>query len=106
MLRDVQVLEEFQMYEQADVILRMFPQKFTDFSCDFLSYLEILVRNMTPETVSHMRYHLKKKSYILVDEQLPSLMKESIKWPVICQINFWKIVNSQKFECFKISKEK
>lgn len=85
------------MDDKVDMIVRLLPLYLPNDITDNEQYFKVLLRNMTPESLQHIWYNLKVQKYILIDNLLFKLMRQSLEFPMITQLNFWKIVSSQRF---------
>jgi len=98
-LNDSLILESYQMDDKVDMILRILPHYEPESVLDNEEYIKLLFRNISPDTLQYLCYNLKVQKYTLIDSLLFKLIEQSLELPMISQLNFWKIVNSQRFEC-------
>ena len=91
-------LESFQMYKAVDIISRMLPLFAPGDYLDNELYFNILLRNITSETMQYILYNIKVQNYILIESKFLKIIRHSIELPSILQLNLWKIVHAHSLK--------
>lgn len=66
-LRDLQILESYQMFSDIDIACRIVPEFVQPSFCDYEAFTILLLKYATPITLQYVRYQIKIQHYKLIE---------------------------------------
>ena len=93
------------MFKTVDVIVRMLPLYMPSEFMDNEQYFNILLRNMTPETMQYILYNIKVQNYSLIDKIFLNILRKSVEQPLVMQMNLWKIIHVHNLKNFNLKQD-